>query len=139
MPRVAKPKKLVQIAATREGSIYGLQFEDDAGKKAVFELTSDQALRLADRLDNLLADEEQEQRPTTPDLQAASSVSGTVKWYNVTKGFGFVFPDRGGGELFVHRSVLEQAGLADLAEGTRVHIQIRDGKKGPEVGAIALA
>src|SRR5215210_3445327 len=83
MPRVAKPKKLAQIAATREGSIYGLQFEDEAGKKVLFELTSDQALRLADRLDNLLADEEQEQRPTIPDRQAASKVSGTVKWYNV--------------------------------------------------------
>src|SRR5215212_6726544 len=139
MPRVAKPKKLAQIAATREGSTYGLQFEDEAGKKALLELTSDQALRLADGLDNLLADEEQEQRPTIPDPQAASRVSGTVKWYNVAKGFGFVFPDRGGGELFVHRSVLEQPGLADLAEGTRVRIQIKDGKKGPEVGVIALA
>jgi cold shock CspA family protein len=139
MPRVAKPKKLAQVAATRDGSIYGLQFEDEAGKKAVFELTSDQALRLADSLDNLLADEEQEQRPTIPDPKSASKVSGTVKWYNVAKGFGFVFPDRGGGELFVHRSVLEQAGLEDLAEGTRVHIQIKDGKKGPEIGVIALA
>ena len=62
MPRAAKPKKLAQIAATREGSIYGLQFEDEAGKKVLFELTSDQALRLAARLDNLLADEEEEQR-----------------------------------------------------------------------------
>ena len=139
MPRVAKPKKLAQITATREGSIYGLQFEDEAGKMVLFELTSDQALRLADSLDNLLADEEQEQRPTIPDPQSASKVSGTVKWYNVAKGFGFVSPDRGGGELFVHRSVLEQAGLADLAEGTRVHIQIQDGKKGPEVGVITLA
>jgi cold shock CspA family protein len=139
MPRAAKPKKLAQIAATRDGNIYGLQFEDEAGKKVLFELTSDQTLRLADSLDNLLADEEQEHRPTIPDPQAAFKVSGTVKWYNVTKGFGFVFPDRGGGELFVHRSVLEQAGLADLAEGTRVHIQITEGKKGPEVGVIALA
>jgi len=139
MPRAAKPKKLAHITATREGSIYGLQFEDEAGKKVLFELTSDQALRLADILDNLLADEEQEQRPTIPDPQPASKVSGTVKWYNVAKGFGFVVPDTGGGELFVHRSVLEQAGLANLAEGTRVQIQIKDGKKGPEVGVIALA
>src|SRR4051812_9181636 len=106
MPRAAKPKKLAQIAATREGSIYGFQFEEEAGKKVLFELTSDQALRLADSLDNLLADEEQEQRPTISDPQSASKVSGTVKWYNVAKGFGFVFPDRGGGEVFVDRSVL---------------------------------
>lgn len=72
MPRAAKPKKLAHITATREGSIYGLRFEDEAGKKVLFELTSDQALRLADILDNLLADEEQEQRPTIPDPQPAS-------------------------------------------------------------------
>ena len=61
-----------------------------------------------------------------------------MKWYNVTKGFGFVTPDRGGGELFLHRSVLEQAGMTDLAEGTRVCFQTVEGKKGPQVSMVAL-
>jgi CspA family cold shock protein len=62
-----------------------------------------------------------------------------VKWFNPTKGFGFVTPDDGGEELFLHRSVLEQAGLSDLAEGTRVRIQVGQGKKGPQVSALTLA
>ena len=65
--------------------------------------------------------------------------NGTVKWYNSTKGFGFVTPDAGGEELFVHRSVLEQAGLTGLAEGARVRIEIGEGKRGPQVSALALA
>ncbi len=48
-------------------------------------------------------------------------------------------PDDGGEELFLHRSVLEQAGLRDLAEGTRVRVQTGEGKKGPQVCALSLA
>ncbi len=143
MARALKAKKLAQLAVKREGSIYRLQVEDEAGKKVLFEITSDQALRLADTLDNLLADEEEEQRQKGPPIdQALPSTrdgSGTVKWYNVTKGFGFITPDSGGEELFLHRSVLERAGITDLPEGTRVRIQIVEGKKGPQVSMVALA
>ena len=62
-----------------------------------------------------------------------------MKWYNTTKGFGFVTPEAGGEEVFLHRTVLEQAGLSDLEEGTRVRVRIVEGKKGPQVGTIALA
>lgn len=143
MPRALKAKKLAHIAANRASSIYQVQVEDEAGKKTLFEITSDQAFRLADALDNLLADEEEEQRPKHPPpdepRSAAREGSGIVKWYNVTKGFGFITPDGGGQELFLHRSVLEQAGMSDLAEGTRVRIQIGEGKRGPQVSMIALA
>jgi CspA family cold shock protein len=44
---------------------------------------------------------------------------GTVKWYNPEKGFGFITPDEGGKDLFVHRSVLERSGGRDLPEGLR--------------------
>jgi CspA family cold shock protein len=57
----------------------------------------------------------------------------------VVKGFGFVMPDAGGEELFLHRSVVEQAGLFQLEDGTRVRIQTTHGKKGPQVSTIALA
>jgi len=141
MARALKAKKLVHIAADREGSIYRLQVEDEAGKKALFELTSDQTLLLADTLDKLLADEEEEQLPRRSPAKAPSGGRerlGTVKWYNVTKGFGFVTPDGGGDELFLHRSVLERAGMMELAEGTRVCFEIVDGKKGPQVSMVAL-
>ena len=142
MPRALKAKTLATITAARDGGTYQLQIEDEAGKKALFGLTSDQAHRLADVLDELLADEEEELHPrpaaSTPGPSTATESLGTVKWYNTTKGFGVVIPD-GGGEVFLHRTVLEQAGLSDLEEGTRVRVWIVEGKKDPQVGTIALA
>ncbi len=62
-----------------------------------------------------------------------------VKWYNATKGFGFVTPDAGGEELFLHRSALEQIGLSEIVEGTRVRVQVARGTKGPQVTSLQLA
>ena len=72
------------------------------------------------------------------DAPAASGPEqpGTVKWYNATKGFGFVAPEDGGKDVFVHASALRRAGLTDLAEGQRVTIQITQGQKGPEAASI---
>lgn len=146
MPRALKPKTLIRITPAREGSTYVFELEDETGKRVLFELTSDQTLRFADELDALLADGEEElhPRPAAAPQANAPTVAGqgslgTVKWFNATKGFGFVTRDAGGEELFVHRSILEQAGLADLAEGTRVRFQISDGKKGPQVSDLTLA
>ena len=57
---------------------------------------------------------------------------GTVKWYNANKGFGFIAPDRGGKDIFVHASVLERSGIMGLAEAQRVAVDVADGQKGPE-------
>lgn len=56
--------------------------------------------------------------------------TGTVKWYNSTKGFGFIFPDEGGKDVFVHVSALEAAGLKGLDEGQRIRYGLRDTPKG---------
>ena len=64
---------------------------------------------------------------------------GTVKWYNQAKGFGFVAPEDGGKDVFVHASALRRAGLTELAEGQRVAIQIAQGQKGPEAASIRIA
>jgi CspA family cold shock protein len=61
---------------------------------------------------------------------------GTVKWYNVSKGFGFIAPEDGGKDVFVHASALRRAGLTELAEGQRVTIQVTQGQKGPEAASI---
>ena len=141
MPRPLKAKPLTHISAAREGSTYHLQIEDEAGKKALFELTSRQALRLADGLDNLLADEEVEMglKSPAPLTTAAQGGLGVVKWYNATKGFGFVTSDTGGEELFLHRSALEQIGLSEIGEGTRVRVQVAQGTRGPQVSSLQLA
>ncbi|WP_454287782.1 cold-shock protein [Rhizobium arsenicireducens] len=57
--------------------------------------------------------------------------TGTVKWFNSTKGFGFIQPDNGGADVFVHISAVERAGMRDLVEGQKVSFELeRDNKSG---------
>ncbi|HKR88301.1 MAG TPA: cold-shock protein [Phenylobacterium sp.] len=56
---------------------------------------------------------------------------GTVKWFNATKGFGFIQPDDGGNDVFVHISAVERAGLASLHEGQKLSFELeRDRRSG---------
>lgn len=57
--------------------------------------------------------------------------NGTVKWFNGTKGFGFITPDNGGADVFVHISAVERAGLSSLMDGQKVsYDEERDPRKG---------
>ena len=59
--------------------------------------------------------------------------TGTVKWFNATKGFGFIQPESGGKDVFVHISAVERSGLGGLAEGQRISFELqRDRKTGRE-------
>jgi CspA family cold shock protein len=60
--------------------------------------------------------------------------TGTVKWFNAQKGFGFIQPDDGGGDVFVHISAVERAGLTGLAEGQKVSFEA---KKDPVRGKVS--
>ena len=74
-----------------------------------------------------------------PTDRAAVEESGTVKWYNAMKGFGFIASDRGGKDIFVHASALERAGITGLTEGQqRVAVDVIDGRKGPEAAGLRL-
>jgi CspA family cold shock protein len=57
---------------------------------------------------------------------------GTVKWFNPTKGYGFIQPDTGGKDVFVHISAVEKAGLNDLREGDKVNYDIISDRGGKE-------
>ena len=57
--------------------------------------------------------------------------TGTVKWFNRNKGYGFITPDEGGDDLFVHHSEIKTEGFANLNEGQKVEFEIGEGKKGP--------
>ena len=57
--------------------------------------------------------------------------NGTVKWFNSSKGFGFIEPDGGGDDLFVHHSEVKTTGYASLDEGQKVAFEVGEGQKGP--------
>jgi cold shock protein len=57
---------------------------------------------------------------------------GTVKWFNDAKGYGFIAPEGGGKDLFVHHTAIVGAGFKSLAEGAKVEYEAAEGQKGPE-------
>jgi CspA family cold shock protein len=64
--------------------------------------------------------------------QEVIMAQGTVKWFNAEKGFGFITPDEGGADLFVHHSAIETTGFRTLDENQRVSFQVGQGQKGPQ-------
>jgi CspA family cold shock protein len=62
--------------------------------------------------------------------------TGTVKWFNAAKGYGFITPDEGGKDLFVHFSQIAGEGYKSLDEGSRVEFEAREGQKGPEATSV---
>ena len=57
---------------------------------------------------------------------------GTVKWFNAEKGYGFITPDGGGADLFVHHTAIQGSGFKTLDENQRVSFDIAQGQKGPQ-------
>ena len=64
--------------------------------------------------------------------------TGTVKFYNVQKGFGFIQPDDGGKDVFVHATALERAGIRNLVEGQKVSFEIQEDRRTGKVAASNL-
>jgi CspA family cold shock protein len=61
--------------------------------------------------------------------------TGTVKWFNIQKGFGFIAPDDGGNDAFVHISAVERSGLGDLREGQKVSFELVSDRKSGKMSA----
>jgi CspA family cold shock protein len=80
------------------------------------------------------------------DLQATTYVynfqgtgimaTGTVKWFNESKGFGFIAQDDGGADVFVHFSAIQGSGFKTLAEGQKVTFEVQNGPKGPQASNV---
>jgi cold shock protein len=61
---------------------------------------------------------------------------GTVKWFNADKGFGFITPEEGGEDLFVHFSAIQVSGYKTLEDGQRVRFEVTQGQKGPQASNV---
>ncbi len=85
-------------------------------------------------LDNATASDSGEHRAAGP----AESLEGTVKWFEPNKGYGFIAPDGGGKDIFVHVTALRRSGLAVLDPGQRVRVEVTNGRKGLEADRITL-
>jgi CspA family cold shock protein len=64
--------------------------------------------------------------------------TGTVKWFNEQKGFGFIQPEQGGADVFVHISAVQRAGLAGLTEGQRVSFELEKDKRSGKMAATQI-
>jgi len=62
--------------------------------------------------------------------------TGTVKWFNEAKGFGFIAQDDGGADVFVHFSAIQGSGFKTLAEGQKVSFEVQNGPKGPQASNV---
>ena len=65
--------------------------------------------------------------------------TGTVKWFNDAKGYGFIAPADGGKDLFVHHSNIAGDGYKSLAEGAKVEYEVEEGPKGPQARSVSVA
>jgi CspA family cold shock protein len=66
-------------------------------------------------------------------------MQGTVKWFNAEKGYGFIAPDDGGADVFVHYSEIQADGFKTLEEGQKVEFEVGQGQKGPQAQGVRPA
>ena len=78
-------------------------------------------------------------RDPSRDLASAVEMTGTVKWFNTEKGFGFIAPEGGGKDVFIHISVLGRSGLTGLSEGQQVSMRVVETPKGREALSVTPA
>jgi cold shock protein len=89
-------------------------------------------------IDNSTAVPPAERRPAAAAARPATTLEGAVKWFEPDKGYGFISPDGGGKDVFMHVTALRRSGISEVAPGQRVRVDVVDGRKGLEADRITL-
>ena len=110
------------LGAVRDGD--RVRYESRPGRNGKESAENLSRLEAADR------DPTRHPEPSGPPPGVGTTQVGTVKWFNTTKGFGFIAPDDGSPDAFVHISAAERAGLGTLREGQRLSYELRPGRNG---------
>ena len=110
------------------------------GTKIIIELgNADKGRQVLNILQVLEVVPVQRTNPRDPATGPAIEMTGTVKWFKVDKGFGFVEPDGGGRDIFIHRSIVDEARIPVPQPGQKVKMVVHSASKGLEASSIALA
>ncbi len=68
-------------------------------------------------------------------MESSFMATGTIKWFNATKGYGFIAPDDGGADIFVHISAVQAAGLSELQDNQKLSYELEEGRNGRSAAA----
>jgi cold shock protein len=74
----------------------------------------------------------------TRSREVEKMATGTVRWFNDDKGYGFITPEDGGKDVFVHHSAISGSGLKSLSEGAKVEYEVEEGPKGPQARDVSV-
>lgn len=139
--------ELLQLKTTYQGQVRQIRSERNRQVRVTKDPFHESVREIDARLNNIYEwigaiDQElarrRSARAAAPSVSTAPTAAGVVKWFNADKGYGFITPESGGRDLFVHFSGIQGSGQRSLPQGVRVRYQVAQGAKGPQAVNVTI-